>query len=343
MYVILHLYSKAGQKLARIEKLTRVERAMPFNGVARIELRMPKTRKEITASNFAYGNLVVIESEAVELWGGIIRGPMYWGQRYFTVGLSSWEALLEKRGTWELMAWSDARVHKIVSDIVSNVRKEWPIPLELGMLWEGGPNLTWLVQAGNAYGAIDDLRLRVGFDWWCRTEWSQTKEKPHGILELTEKAGRDRSEEVILREGKKCNITDYSFSDEAAASSVTIYGGSAPWGDRPDVTVTDPDIERELGWPQEIVTIRNDLTNASTLEIAARSELRGPIETCMVEVLDPALWSKIGNGDYVGIYAPNYGFRGLVGEGGKPRKARVLAREVDEFAGKMTLGVQLER
>lgn len=230
------------------------ERSLALGDESRLQFTYPTRKTEIANDTvLRFGNWILVESDTLPPWVGVIDTPRSFESRTVTVSAYSPEHVLgQRRGPVEQVF--NTSPGGIFESIIQFVNRAEPTPLVIGNVYRGGKPMQETI---NPTPLSDDLRRiweRSGEDY----AWRPTVE--NGLLTVYadwhERLGSDF--DILLHEGKGGgNIEAQNrmlVEDGDIYNDILAYGDGMTWPGKPMSTVQDQESIGKYGLRQ---TARN--------------------------------------------------------------------------------------
>lgn len=325
------VFRNTGEKCAELEAV--IPRSWVLNRAGQAQFTLPASGPYFRGDVLRYGNYLLVESDTVPTWGGVIVSPLGWSVGSCTFTAFSAEALLQ--GRWTVRADNlHGNPGEIFEQLIHMVNAHGGYPIRVGSVWKGGLSHVHKVRGEMAYDNLAELSDNTGGDWWVEpveeggrlafyAHWAQQRGLSTNFALHLDVNCELPSGEILSRQGP---IVNYIYA----------YGQGVNWKEAPHVDVRDDaSIARYGLWQafiQYAVKDEAGLIEAATAELARTSELFSPYSVVALPVGDAYKYLRPGN--FVDLILPGVGFN-PDGTVGVATRARVTGMSYDETDGKM--------
>lgn len=330
----LKIYTRRGRPIAQLEP-TSVKRSWRLNEIGKAIIKIPRTSDKAEPPLFQYGNLVLIESDDVHEWGGVLLPPRKWDQRFITLTAYSAERLLQGRLLPRTLDGRGSKAGAVFKSMVTHVSHAYQPNLTPGDIWGGGPKLDREWHYDDAWDAIRDLADAHEADLWI-----EPREDARGHLAFDAhwfyRRGSDKSKKIALIEGVNCSRATLRETGMITNQWVVIGSGDdwehIPVGKYKDLDETDVTGMWSRSMRESDVRRVQSLIEMAHSLVQADKWARGRFQVRVLN--DDSIWNKFRVGDFVRFESPTVGFDSS-GEVGFRGPAKVISRALDESENSM--------
>lgn len=303
------------------------------------------------------GAFVVIESSLANPWVGFVRElteSMSTG--FIQVQGAEVMALLDTKGTRQLSQFN-AGAGRIFQQVMRAHNARGHSGLFQPATVAPGPQVTIDLAGQTTMQAMSELASRAFYEFWTDVEVSPSRIE--ATMQFGYRQGLDKSDEIVLSEGRHFSEMDYTLDTQGMRQSVTVYGGFASQiGERNAITrsasytpgaselgtAVEPASElhsRFLDVPpalrSEDVVFKVMTSDRTELSLEAHRALEknvGVAERYRVVINTAFSWKRIEVGDYIRLITHSTGL------GAINRKVRVMGMQPNEESGECALVVE---
>lgn len=343
--MIVRVFNRMGRPLAQL-KPYQAARAWRLNQIGRAQVSIPRTSTKVDDEFLRFGNLITIESEVAQLWGGVILPPRKWDDDYVTITAYSGERLLQGRALPKNMHSKNSAPGLIFKEIIEYVHREYQPNLDIGQIKRRGRAVSKRYQFDDVWGAVTELAEMAQNDVWIepyydKNRWLRFKANWY------EQRGKDLSGKVALIENVNMRgVTGLTESGEIL--NHWIYFGP---GDKETIAVGEYVDRRLAGLHGRWTGVQSvaDPHDHKTLKEMAQERVE---ETKYADQIFRAncqdkdavgettgLWLAFEPGDIVRLESHTVGFS-PEGELGFRGKAQVISCSLNEAQGYMPIVAQ---
>lgn len=158
----IRLFDRTGAPL--VEILAKVTRSWELNGWGEASFKFPYTDKKWCEKHFQFGNHLLIETNNLPDWGGVIDGPRDWGAYEATINAKSGEYLYAMRALMSAYTATDepGGHYKALINL-ANIDEDTLI--DAGNITGAGAAFAFPVAYIPIIDAVEDLCEKSGFDY----------------------------------------------------------------------------------------------------------------------------------------------------------------------------------
>jgi hypothetical protein len=288
-----------------------------INEVGQVNFTLPINSRFLTNEFVKYGNtFLVIFSNGLPNWGGIIDPPGIWDKSTVSLTAYSAEILLSFRLTSAARYFAGANAGYIFRKVIeeANAVRDTGI-LVLSPSYSVGSHYPEYHYMDLLKLAKESLTTKLS-----SSEFQIVASEENGYIrfdgEIDSRIGTERRG-IALVDGR--NITDVNYEEQGPIiNNSTVVGAGNTWGDsRPKATVTN-DLSQYEYRLRESSVIQSDTTIISTLKASAENLSRKysqPRRVANVTLIDapPAHFGSYALGDTILTQLPNSGIGGFNG------------------------------
>ena len=261
------IFNRSGQMLAEIAaSVTRswqLERSLRAD---RAQFSMSMSDAKCTEGNLRYMNRVVVQSDTLPDWGGIIWTPREWRPGIVTVNMLSAEYLLAFRrtGTNDTLSGTIGSIFQDLIEI-ANGSEDMGIQVDADDLDFSSKSGVITFNLANIFEAINTAAADYQFYWWLEPVLSDTNRLTFTANIAKNRGRRFRGGELI--EGGNFNDVKVSETGELA-NRIYTWGKFDSWTN-PLVSVAEDEASRaDYGLIEDAVGFP-DVENVGYLDAAA--------------------------------------------------------------------------
>jgi hypothetical protein len=326
------VYRTTGELCAEIEAA--IPRSWVLNRAGQATFTLSTSDPKFRDDIIRFGNLILVESDAVPNWGGVIWEPFEWSLGTCSVTALGLEALLKGRWT-EPKAVLRGTTGEVFKQLIGMANAWGGYTIKLGSVW-GGPDHRHKVKGELAYDSITALSDDTGGDWWLEPVEEAGRLVAHA--HWAEQRGVSTTFGLHLDLNCEAPSGPLLSQQGPVVNYIFAYGQGATLDETPQLAVWDDEsIARHGLWQALMVFPAKSEAELRVMAEAAledRKELFSPFTVVALPVGDAFEHLRLGN--FVDLSLPGVGFN-PDGTTGVETRVRVTGMSYDETDGKMPL------
>jgi hypothetical protein len=293
----------------------------------------------VNESVLQYGNWLLVQSDSLPPWVGVIDTPREWSPRIVSVHAYTPEHVFgQRRGPLELKITGSAGT--IFDKLLTRVNNEEKTVIVSGDIWRGG---TQREETINPTPLSEDLeriyeRSREEYTWRPETD---DNGKLVVYADWVQRLGVDTT--ALLHEGKGGgnieNLNNVFVEDGDIFNDILSYGDGLSWQSKPNVTVIDPPSGEKYGLRQTSLS-NSGVTTTNTLRangLDHLAQVKDTVKTFHVNALnvgDTYKFLQLGNSMVLrfenigfGGYETNVRIVGMIMDSANKNKVELVLEE----------------
>lgn len=339
----VRIFDRNGFPLAEFR--ASVERSLVIGGEGRAEFNYPSRKTEIVNKDvLRFGNWLLVESDTLPAWVGVIDTPREWSPRIVAVHAYTPEKVFGfRRGPLEEKVTGSAGA--IFEKILAKVNQAETTVIRAGDIWRGGKQREETLNPTPLSEDLQRLVERSGEEYAWRPE-TDTNGRLVIYADWVQRLGTDTT--ALLHEGKGGgnveSLNNIFVEDGDIINDILAYGDGMTWISKPISSVIDADSIQNYGLrqtAQEFTGVSNvtTLSNNGQEQLNQKSE---PIRTFHINALnvgDTFQYLRLGNRlvlrfENIGFTGESLGFEtnvrivGMVMDSDQKNKVELVLEEV---------------
>lgn len=277
-----------------------------------------------------YGNWLLVQSDTVPTWVGVIDIPRRWGSREVTIHAYSPERVFrQRRGPTEAVLNGSAG--SIFEQLLAYVNQAQPTVIRAGNIWRAGSQTQLTVNPTKLSEDLKRLQKRGGEEY----QWRPSIDASGRLVVFADwlpRVGVDTS--ALLHEGKgggNLELTQNIYvEDGPIVNDVLAYGDGETWNSKPMQVVTDTTSIGKYGLRQDSKSY-SGVVDLQTLNVNGRVHLaayKNPLRTFRLNALNVGdTFKYIALGNRLKLRLENVGF--YMGSTGLETQVRIIGMAYD--------------
>jgi len=308
----IRIFDRNGFALAEFRAA--VERSLVINGEGRAEFNYPSRKTDVVNEKvLQFGNWLLVESDSLPAWVGVIDTPREWSPRIVAVHAYTPEHVFGWRvGPLEEKITGSAGL--IFEKLIAKLNQREPTIIRSGNIWRGGRQREETLNPTQLSEDLQRITERSGEEYNWRPE-IDTSGRLIVFADWVERLGAETT--ALLHEGKGGGnmegLDNVFMEDGELFNEVLAFGDGMTWRTKPTATVTDETSRARYGLRQ-IAIEYSGVSNGNTLKEngkAALKESKETIKTFHVNALNVGeTYKYIGLGNTLKLQFENMGFGG---------------------------------
>lgn len=325
----VRIFDRNGYPLAEFR--ADVSRSLVIGEEGRAEFTYPSRKTDVVNERvLQYGNWLLVQSDVLPDWVGVIDTPREWSPRAVAVHAYTPERVFSwRRGPLERKLTGSAGA--IFSQLLVTVNQAEATVIRDGNIWRGGIQREETINPTPLSEDLQRIYERSGEEY----NWRPTTDN-RGMLivyaDWVSRIGVDTT--ALLHEGKSGGnieaLNNIMVEDGEIVNDILAYGDGMSWTSKPNETVRDTTSIHTYGLRQVGMEFTG-VTNKTTLRDNGNANLllnKNPSRTYHVNALNVGgTFSWIGLGNRLTLRFENIGFTG--GPVGFETSVRIVGLHVD--------------
>jgi len=298
-----------------VEFRTSVERSLVIGGEGRALFSYSSRKTDIVnEKNLQYGNWLLVESDQLPAWVGVIDTPREWSPRVVAVHAYTPEHVFgQRRGPLEIKLTGSPG--NVFEDLIGIVNKAEPTVIKTGNIWRSDLDMEETINPTPLSEDLQRITERSGEEYTWRPD-TDINGRLIVYADWTKRLGIDTS--VLLHEGKEGGniefLNDVFVEDGDIYNDLLAYGDGMSWQSRPIYIVTDA-VSRDKYGLRETSENYTGVSNTNTLFVNGREALAQSsktVKTFHVNAINTgrndSVYKYLGLGNSMTLQLQNMGF-----------------------------------
>lgn len=276
----IRIFDRQGFPLAEFR--ASVERSLVIGGEGRAEFNYPSRKTDVVNEKvLQFGNWLLVESDTLPPWVGVIDTPREWSPRTVAVHAYTPEHVFGwRRGPRELKITGSAGT--LFIKLLTLVNQEELTVIRAGEIWRAGNQREETLNPTKLSDDLERIQERSGEEYNWRPDTD-----PSGRLivyaDWVERLGVDTT--ALLHEGKRGgnieNVRNSFIEDGDIINDVFAVGDGMSWASRPGHIVIDAESMDKYGLRQKSIQY-SGVSNTNTLRENALQEITQSANTAKI-------------------------------------------------------------
>jgi hypothetical protein len=291
-----------------------VERSLVIGGEGRAEFNYPSRKTDIVNDKvLRFGNWLLVESDSLPAWVGVIDTPRAWSPRVVAVHAYTPDRVFGwRRGPLEEKLVGSAGA--IFEKLIVKVNQPETTVIRAGDIWRGGVQMEETINPTPLAEDLQRIVERSGEEYSFRPE-TDSSGRLVIYADWVQRLGEDTT--ALLHEGKGGgnieSLNDVFVEDGDIVNDVLAYGDGLSWKSKPTQIVSDPKSGQRYGLRQTSEAF-SGVSNTTTLKNNGTERLQQSAETIKLfhvnalNVGDTYKYLRLGN--RLALRLENIGFIG---------------------------------
>jgi hypothetical protein len=302
----VRIFDKGGNYLVDIQ--ARVTRSWELNAWGEASFLIPYSETKFKEKNFQFGNLLLIETNNLPDWGGVIDGSRDWGQLEAKINAKSAEYFFATRWLMSPYTATDEPGGHFKA-LVHRANLDEDTCIDPGVITGDGASFEFPLSYVKLSDAIDDLLEKSGFDYSV-TPYINTNGNLTFRANLYTKRLSNRL--TVLKEGFNLRVGNKSLSEyPPKANDILAFGNSAKDAEKEHYRQDNHYSRRKYRLYQRCISVSSNTpadVREAVLSALKLDSQKQNVFSDMVGLNKGNLFDDLGIGNVLPVEFVQYGF-----------------------------------